>query len=1017
MDYHSRTKEQLIANLREWGSFERVVSAIAGRFVSAAAGNIDEAIENSLRDLGEFQEVDRAYIYAFSGDSDGLRVVNDWARDGVEPKKRDLESIDPASFPWFRKKVKHSEIVHVPDVASLPTEAEAIKEELQSEDVQSALMVPLLCSGRLIGFAGFDSVWNLRTWSETSLSFLTLVSEIFASALERKRTEEELLFRTEIEELVASISARFVNIDADKVDEAVNTALRDLGEFMDVDRCYIYRLYNGGRKAEHTHGWDARLLDSVAQERNVVSYRKAPWGFKRLYKGKSVVINNPESLPKKALADREHMKSHGVQSIIGIPFSCGRRDHRFLGFSCQTEPREWTEDTVAVLKMAARIFATAFERKKAFAELEKERGLFSSLMSNIPDRIYFKDVNSRFVRINDEMAKSFGLKTPEQAVGKTDFDFFSKEHAEQAFKDEEEVITSGRPIVGKEEKETWPDGSETWVSTTKLPLFQNGKIRGTFGISRDITGWRKAQNDLIKEREHLRTLIDNLPGTFVFIKDSDSRFVTTNAAHLAILGCDKLEDVEGKTDFDFFVSEIADGYFKDEQNIIATGKPLLNKEERTVDKDGSEKILLTSKVPLYEHEGTVRGILGISTDITALKQAERERRKIEQGMLHTQKLESLGVLSGGIAHDFNNLLMGIMGNVGVAMNTLGTDSPAWDSLKQIETTALRAAELTNQMLAYCGKSKVVIKPVHLTSLVKEMGHLLSVTISENATITYDLSEDLPMIEADVSQVRQVVMNLITNASDAMGSDGGSITVKTGIQKCDSDYLAGCYIGKELPEGEYVFVEVSDTGCGMDPAVVEKIFDPFFTTKVSGRGLGLASVLGIMSAHHGAMTVYSEPGRGTDFKLMFPASGKPSARKDTEETAALDQYRGARMLVVDDDGVVRTVTDQLLETLGVSAVNAADAETALKLYEESHKEIKAALVDVNLPSGSAAELIAKMREINGRLPVVLISGYSEPVAMESMNGTAYQGFLQKPFTADSLRAAMSKALAGGNAARQ
>ncbi|MBT4866778.1 MAG: PAS domain S-box protein, partial [Planctomycetaceae bacterium] len=265
---------------------------------------------------------------------------------------------------------------------------------------------------------------------------------------------------------------------------------------------------------------------------------------------------------------------------------------------------------------------------------------------------------------------------------------------------------------------------------------------------------------------------------------------------------------------------------------------------------------------------------GIVRDISERKQQEETQRKLETKLQQAQKLESLGVLAGGIAHDFNNLLMGVLGNARIVLEDMSPASPVRDSIQQIETAAMRAAELTRQMLAYSGRGKFVIQRIDISELVEEIGHLLEVSIGKNVVIKYNLASKLPAIEVDVTQVRQVVMNLITNASDAIGDKSGVVTITTGAMDADGGYLSETYLDDDLTEGTYVFLEVSDTGCGMDDVTKIKLFDPFFTTKAAGRGLGLAATLGIMRGHRGAIKVYSELGQGTTFKAMFRASDAP-----------------------------------------------------------------------------------------------------------------------------------------------
>ena len=272
-------------------------------------------------------------------------------------------------------------------------------------------------------------------------------------------------------------------------------------------------------------------------------------------------------------------------------------------------------------------------------------------------------------------------------------------------------------------------------------------------------------------------------------------------------------------------------------------------------------------VPCRQHE-----VLILVRDITGTKQMAEERLRLEGQLQHAQKLESLGVLAGGIAHDFNNLLTGVLGNAEIALTDLPPEAPARTQLQAISTAAQRAAELTKQMLAYSGKGRFVVQHLNLSTLVEEMANLLEVSISKKAVVSYNFARDLPPIEADATQIRQIIMNLMTNGSEAIGSTSGSISVSTGVMEADRPYLSETYLDEQLPEGCYVYLEVSDTGCGFEAETMGKLFDPFFTTKFTGRGLGLAAVLGIVRGHGGAVKVSSEPARGSTFRVLVPMLG-------------------------------------------------------------------------------------------------------------------------------------------------
>ena len=401
---------------------------------------------------------------------------------------------------------------------------------------------------------------------------------------------------------------------------------------------------------------------------------------------------------------------------------------------------------------------------------------------------------------------------------------------------------------------------------------------------------------------------------------------------------------------------------------------------------------------------TANGFRWLVRDISAHRQltaelrrreeaARREAEASEAGARHVQKLESIGVLAGGIAHDFNNLLHVILGNADLARLQLHGESMAREHLDEVIRATQRAGELTQQLLAYSGRGSVEIRRLDLSEEVREMAILLRTAISKQATLVWDLSPDLPAITADPTQVRQVVMNLITNASDALGDAPGDITLRTGLGEDENGGTASA---------PFVFLEVTDTGCGMDTATLQQIFDPFFSTKFSGRGLGLAAVMGIVESHHGHIRIHTAPGQGTTFRLLFPAA--PDLADNVPSRASGADWRGlGTVLVVEDEEGVREVVSRMLERLGFQVITAVDGIDALDRLDDHDGSVAAVLLDLSMPRMSGHEALEQIRERMPEVPVVLMSGYTEQdIASKLLDGTSgAAGFLQKPFLPEDL----------------
>jgi two-component system cell cycle sensor histidine kinase/response regulator CckA len=364
-------------------------------------------------------------------------------------------------------------------------------------------------------------------------------------------------------------------------------------------------------------------------------------------------------------------------------------------------------------------------------------------------------------------------------------------------------------------------------------------------------------------------------------------------------------------------------------------------------------------------------------DITERKQAEEERLVLERQLQQSQKLESLGVLAGGIAHDFNNILTGVLGNAELALAELSPSAPGRENLLEITQASHRAAALCRQMLAYSGRGQFAREPIDLNALVEDMLGLLKSAISKKALLNLNLEKDLPLLEGDSSQLGQVIMNLVINASEAIGDKDGVITISTGVRECSREYFRESYAHLDLPSGPYLTLEVSDTGCGMDQETKERLFEPFFTTKFTGRGLGLAAVLGIVRGHKGALKVYSEAGKGTTFKIRFPAGEAGEGALARERAAEVSDWHGAgTVLLVDDEETIRTLGARMLSRLGFVVLTAGDGREALALYAQHRGEIVLVLLDLTMPHMDGEETLHGLRALDPEVRVIMSSGYSE-----------------------------------------
>ncbi|MBI5949965.1 MAG: response regulator [Chloroflexi bacterium] len=514
-------------------------------------------------------------------------------------------------------------------------------------------------------------------------------------------------------------------------------------------------------------------------------------------------------------------------------------------------------------------------------------------------------------------------------------------------------------------------------------------------IIRDITERRRAEEAIAAGRQRFEAIFSHSKEG-IFLLDDAGRCVDANPAGSSLTGYSRdvllAMDIRGIT-LPEDHGDVAQGWAE----FLAAGE---RSGEYTITTNGGA----TRDIEYQAVANITPGVhLWVLRDIT-------HRKQVDAALMHAQKLESLSALAGGVAHDFNNLLVAVLGNADLALEDLAPESPAVDSILQVKVAARRAADLAREMLAFSGRGRFVVERLDMSVLVEEMTHLLNVSLAKGAVLKFNFGPNLPAIQADPTQIRQLVMNLLVNASDAIGDRSGVISITTGVMRCDREYLNETFLRPDLAEGDYVYLEVSDTGAGMDAATRDRIFDPFFTTKPAGRGLGLSAVLGIVRAHRGALKVYSELGKGSTFKVLLPSIDEP-ADPVREHPAAAAWTGSGTVLVVDDQESIRAVAARALERFGFEVILAQDGREAIERFRENQDRIRVVLLDKVMPRLGGEETFRELRRIKPDIPVVVMSGYNEAEATEEFAGKGIAGFIQKPFELSALRDAIREALQG------
>jgi PAS domain S-box-containing protein len=639
-------------------------------------------------------------------------------------------------------------------------------------------------------------------------------------------------------------------------------------------------------------------------------------------------------------------------------------------------------------------------RVRAEEELRTSQRLLRAIFDHLPFGLAAKDREGRFVLVNRWQLTRYGL--PEQAwEGNLLSDVVAMTPAarERYIAQDEEVLRTGRVIEYPEQEIRFTAGDTAIADILRFPLLdEQGQTTGLVAATFDVTRRKTMERELRQSRALLQAMFDALP-LWVFVKDRERRVVAINRRMAEDYGIDLSQP--GPIDLARGLPEdVREQIARFDNTVLESGQPFEVPELPFTLPGQDTRIIRVLRLPLRDASGIVTGLLGVSEDIT-------ERHRAALAVTQSQKLESLGVLAGGIAHDFNNLLTGILGNVELAAKALETAHAARRPLENVKNASLMAAGLTQQMLAYSGGGAFEAKPVDVSRLAEDMVRLLQVAIPRNATFVRQLPSGLPAAFADPSQLQQVVMNLVSNAAEAIGDQPGQVTLTTGLERVTREDLAAFHLAQDVPEGEYVTLDVTDTGAGMAPGTLDRIFDPFFSTKFTGRGLGLAVVLGIVRSHKGAIRVRSQPGGGTSFRVLLPPAPQPAPAQDP---APVDWRGSGTVLVVDDDAAVREVAALMLRQLGLTALEAGSVAKALDVLKLHAGDVHWALLDAGMPGPDGAGAVRALRDVVPDLTVVVMSGHSERELLERFSGMNIRGFLQKPFTFDDLQSKLAEWLA-------
>jgi PAS domain S-box-containing protein len=637
------------------------------------------------------------------------------------------------------------------------------------------------------------------------------------------------------------------------------------------------------------------------------------------------------------------------------------------------------------------------DQKRVKDDLMESKELFALLMKFSPIYIFIKKIEedrSRVIQLSENYIDMIG-KPADELLGRTMEEIFPPDFARKITGDDIDVMNNCKVVRLDENLH------DRHYITIKFPIIRESGEPLLAGYTIDVTDQKRSE-ELARQQAQLL----NVTHDSIIVRDLDDRIIYWNDGAAKRYGISQ-DEALGKITHDLLQTQFP----VPSETIIAQlhRDNLWEGELQHITRDGSRITVASRWVLQRDAAGKPVAILEINNDITQMKNAEKERDILQAQMFQRQKAESLGALAGGIAHDFNNILTAIIGNTELALMMVDPESPVVKNLRSIETSSRRAADLTSQMLAYSGKGRFIVEQIDLNRLLEEMSEILGSSITKKTSLRMNLVRPLRHIKADANQIKQIIINLVTNAAEALGDEVGEITVTTSQGMYDHETLLNLNLNEMIQAGFYVSLSVSDTGCGIDKETQAKIFDPFFSTKFTGRGLGMAAVLGILRGHQGAITVDSEPGKGTTFTMLLPTSDAVATTVNHAGTGVGSNGCGV-VLVVDDEEKVCDIARQMLNILGYEVITAADGFEALEIYQQ-RSDISLVILDLIMPRMDGEETYNRLHAINPTVKVIIASGYSEQELENRFAGKKVNGLLQKPFTISGLKRALKFAYDG------
>jgi PAS domain S-box-containing protein len=944
------------------------------RIASAAllANNLEELYMAIHRIVGELMPARNFFIALYDSVEDAVDFayfVDEMEQEPPERQRRHghglTEYVLQRGEPWLGTQAMIEELVargEVRDVGPLAVDW---------------LGVPLKVDGQPIGVIAVQTYSEAERLSEEDKDLLLFVSAQVAMAIQRRRAEDALRDSEQRYRTLFDAAQRQAQ-ELALLDQARTALLRELDLKVMFDQVVPTVAATFGYALVSLY---LRSGEGLALQRYAGQYQPRPViHFDEGIIGRTARLGQP-MLVSDVTRDPDFIAgAAGVVSEIAVPLFDGEQVVGVLNIESMHGMLLSDSDLRMMVALSEHI-NLAISRVKLFEQVRENEARLRAIISNVPLVLFMLDSQGKFLFSDGRDLASLGLQ-PGQVVGLSVFD---------VYRNAPEVLTAAQRALRGEAFSILVRVSSRVFEVWYSPLWNAAhELEGVLGVAVDVTEREYTAQALRDSEERYRLMFDSNPYPMWAYDLETLRFLTVNDAAVKHYGYSR-EEFLNMTIADIRPAEDVPGLL---ENI---GRVTGGLDEagiwRHCKKDGTLiDVEITSHTLVLD--GRPAEVV-LATDVT-------ERRRTEEALRRAQKMESLGILAGGIAHDFNNLLVGMLGQTSLALKHLDIHTPARVPVEKAITAARRAADLTRQLLAYSGRGQFEQRSLQLNRLIQDNLHLFEVAVPKQVKLQSELTESLPSLIGDAGQLQQVVMNLIINGAEALGEQEGFVVVRTRTHWLAPDEAATWQIDQEPPApGEYVLLEVEDNGCGMAPETLAKIFDPFFTTKFTGRGLGLAAVLGIVRGHRGGLRVSSELHKGTRFELIFPGTaalpGEPVTPEFFQETVMIP----ALILVIDDEEPVREAVTDILDIEGLRVINAPDGWTGIELYRERQAEIDLVILDLSMPGLSGDATLTQLRQINPQVRVLLASGYSQTEVAERFAGQPAVSFMQKPFDLEQL----------------